>query len=88
MRKRHRPNLLHRRAFLAAGAAALAGCPSTGSAQTVVSRESAKLSAQIAEFIVGFDLKSAPPLAIERARLAFVDTVRSEERRVGKECRL
>ena len=29
----------------------------------------------IAEFVTGFELKAAPPLAIERARTAFVDTV-------------
>ena len=37
--------------------------------------EAPKLSARIAEFVTGFDLKGAPPLAIERARAAFVDTV-------------
>jgi len=74
MRKQHR-NSLDRRAFLAAGATVLAGLPRTGSAQTVASKESPKLSAEIAGFIAGFDLKAAPPLAIERARLAFVDTI-------------
>ena len=34
-----------------------------------------KLSELIADFTVGFDLKSAPPLAVERARLAFTDTM-------------
>ena len=29
----------------------------------------------IADFVVGFDPKSLPPLAIERARLAFIDTL-------------
>ena len=33
------------------------------------------LSDVIAEFVTGFDLKAVPPLAIERARLAFIDTV-------------
>src|SRR6185295_13872129 len=33
------------------------------------------LSARIADFVTGFDLKSAPPVVIERTRLAFVDTV-------------
>ena len=34
-----------------------------------------KLSELIADFVVGFDLKTAPPLAIERTRLAFTDTI-------------
>ena len=34
-----------------------------------------KLSDTIADFVVGFDPKSVPPLAFERARLAFIDTV-------------
>ena len=33
------------------------------------------LSHKIADFVAGFDLKAAPPLAIERTRVAFVDTV-------------
>jgi hypothetical protein len=32
-------------------------------------------SQAIADFVTGFDLKSAPPIVIERARIAFVDTV-------------
>src|SRR5712675_920860 len=32
-------------------------------------------SKAIADFVTGFDLKSAPPLVIERARIAFIDTV-------------
>ena len=34
-----------------------------------------KLSDTIADFVVGFDIKQMPPLAIERARLAFIDTM-------------
>jgi 2-methylcitrate dehydratase PrpD len=40
--------------------------------------EGRKLSQSIADFIVGFDLKNAPPVVIERARVAFVDTVGSQ----------
>ena len=29
----------------------------------------------IAEFVTGFDLKNAPQIVIDRARVAFVDTV-------------
>src|SRR5437868_867103 len=75
MRMRHRMNWLDRRRFLVGSAAALAGGTSAARAQTVAPKESPKLSARIAEFAVGFDLAKAPPLAIERARTAFVDTV-------------
>src|SRR5215510_13838988 len=34
-----------------------------------------RLSDTIADFVVGFDTTSLPPLAIERARLAFIDTL-------------
>jgi 2-methylcitrate dehydratase PrpD len=34
-----------------------------------------KLSRAIAEFVTGFKLADAPPLAVDRARTAFVDTV-------------
>ena len=34
-----------------------------------------KLSELIADFVTGFDLKAVPPLAVERARLAFTDTI-------------
>jgi 2-methylcitrate dehydratase PrpD len=34
-----------------------------------------KLSDTIADFVVGFDIKRMPPLGVERARLAFVDTM-------------
>src|ERR1700722_16771120 len=38
--------------------------------------EAAKLlSDTIADFVVGFDLRQMPPLGIERARLAFIDTM-------------
>ena len=34
-----------------------------------------KLSDTIADLVVGFDIKQMPPLGIERARLAFIDTM-------------
>jgi 2-methylcitrate dehydratase PrpD len=34
-----------------------------------------KLSDTIADFVVGFDPRTVPPLGIERARFAFIDTV-------------
>src|SRR6187455_1279480 len=74
MRRQHRTNSLDRRLFLAGSAAALAGLPSLGSAQTMAN-ESRRLSGRIADFVTGFDLKATPPLAVERARTAFVDTI-------------
>jgi 2-methylcitrate dehydratase PrpD len=65
---------IDRRLFMAGGAVALAGIPGIGSTQTMT-KESAGLSPLIAAFITGFDLKTVPPLAVERARIAFVDTV-------------
>ena len=70
MRKEHRANWLARRLFLAA-----ARRFRRPGKQTMPPKESPKLSERIAEFVTGFDLKAAPPLAIERARTAFVDTV-------------
>ena len=64
---------LDRRLFLAGSAVAFAGLPSLGRAQT--SSQPPRLSARIADFVTGFELKQAPPLAIERTRTAFVDTV-------------
>ena len=34
-----------------------------------------KPTARVVDFVAGFDLKAVPALAIERARLAFIDTV-------------
>ena len=75
MRRSDPRKWLDRRLFLASSAAALTLRPSGGSAQTTPASESRGLSARIAEFVTGFDLKAAPPLAIERARIAFIDTV-------------
>ncbi len=74
---------IDRRTLLGAGAAAIvAMSPARGAevkAQLGVGATPAvparKLSELIADFVVGFDLKSAPPLAIERTRLAFTDTI-------------
>src|SRR3954468_16668131 len=73
---------IDRRTLLGAGAAAVvAMSPARGAevkAQLGVAAAEAgpkKLSELIADFVVGFDLKNAPPLAIERTRLAFTDTI-------------
>src|SRR6185312_1499278 len=72
MRLRHRGD---RRLFLFGGAALFSAMATAGRAQTMAPKGAPRLSARIAEFVTGFDLKAAPPLAIERARTAFVDTV-------------
>jgi 2-methylcitrate dehydratase PrpD len=68
-------NSLDRRLFLSGSAALFAGLSGPAKAQTMQPKESPKLSVRIADFVTGFELKHAPPLAIERTRTAFVDTV-------------
>ena len=75
-------SLIDRRVLLGAGAAAIAGVPSPtfsqqpGTAGIADGSQGARAAADsIADFITGFDLNSAPPVAIERARTAFIDTV-------------
>ncbi len=82
MTSRH-DSTIDRRLFLgAAGALGLAGqaIAQEGKAQT--SREAKpadampkKLSDTIADFVIGFDPAAVPTLGIERARLAFIDTL-------------
>jgi len=77
---------LDRRIFVGATTAALLGLPHIGSAQqkspepvaatgNVVVPNAVNPSKTIADFVTGFDLQHAPPLVIDRARVAFVDTV-------------
>ncbi len=74
---------LDRKIFLGASTAAMMGLPSIGLAQQAGAapppaaggKEERPVSDSLADYVVGFDLKNAPPLAIERARIAFVDTV-------------
>ena len=74
-------NTVNRRAFLGTAAAGVVGLPNVAVAQQqpTPAAPSAALgnpvSEIIADFIVGFDLKNAPPVAIERSRTAFVDAV-------------
>src|SRR5580704_15066404 len=73
---------IDRRLFLgAAGALTLAGQPAlaqeTKTEAKTEPRPAAaakRLSDTIADFVVGFDATTLPPLAVERTRLAFVDT--------------
>src|SRR6266404_459643 len=78
---------IDRRTLLGAGAAAVVTMSPARGAETKAqlgvaaaaanaeSEPKKKLSELIADFVVGFDLKNAPPLAIERTRLAFTDTL-------------
>jgi 2-methylcitrate dehydratase PrpD len=77
---------LDRRIFLGATTAALLGRPTISSAQqssrepviakmSVAAQSAMSPSKIIADFVTGFDLQQAPPLVIDRARVAFVDTV-------------
>lgn len=76
-------NSFNRRVFLDASTATLLGLPGIGLAKQqgpselhVGSGPGTRAPSQaIADFATGFDLKSAPPIIIERARIAFVDTV-------------
>ena len=79
------PSAVDRRLFLGAGAATLLAAAGPADAQqpgaaAPVPKPSAagepkRLSDVIAEFVTGFNLEAVPPLALERARLAFIDTV-------------
>src|SRR4051812_30373173 len=73
-----------RRVFLGASTGILLGLPSISLAQQQTPagpdkssepRPTRAPSQAIADFVTGFDLKSAPSIVIERARIAFVDTV-------------
>src|ERR1700680_2231734 len=67
---------LDRRLFLgAAGALTVLAQPALAQEAKPAAAPSKKLSDTIADFVVGFDLKAVPPLGIERARLAFIDTL-------------
>ena len=85
MTKGQRGHFLDRRIFLGA-TAALLRLPNTSSAQqkssapvaakgSVVMPSAVSPSKIIADFVISFDLQHAPPLVIDRARVAFVDTV-------------
>ena len=73
---------IDRRLFLgAAGALTLAAQPALAQGAQTEAKAEAKpadaakrLSDTIADFVVGFDATTLPPLAVERVRLAFIDT--------------
>ena len=69
---------LDRRLFLGGSAVTLLGASTGALAQQPQAPKAgeaatARLSPLIADFITGFDLAKVPPLAIERARLAFIE---------------
>src|SRR5262249_45403908 len=69
-----------RRSFLGGSAMAMIGLSGAAQAQeakpgAMKSGEAAKPTQLLADFTAGLALKRAPPLAIERARTAFIDTV-------------
>jgi 2-methylcitrate dehydratase PrpD len=76
---------IDRRLFLgAAGALTLAGQSAVaqetkpeakGETRSEAPAQAKRLSEIIADFVTGFDTAALPPLAIERARFAFVDTL-------------
>lgn len=68
---------IDRRLFLgAAGALTLAGQSALAQEAKIEARSSQakRLSDTIADFVVGFDQQALPPIAVERVRLAFIDT--------------
>jgi 2-methylcitrate dehydratase PrpD len=76
------PEIDRRLLLGAAGALGLAGSSAFAQERKDQSKPDAKsaetgrkLSDTIADFVVGFDLKQLPPQGIERARLAFIDTM-------------
>ena len=70
---------LDRRYFLGAGALTLGALTSLGLPDLALAQTNdpgaKKITQLLADFIVRFDLKSVPPEAIDRARVAFIDTM-------------
>jgi 2-methylcitrate dehydratase PrpD len=66
---------IDRRTLLATSGASLLATSAARAEDKAPAAEAKKLSELIADFVVGFDLSAAPPLALERARLAFTDTM-------------
>src|SRR5262249_58872135 len=79
----HDAGAIHRRLFLgSAGTLAVMGTPafakdaeSETRAQPSPAAGTKLLSTTIGDFVSSFDASSLPPLAIDRARLAFIDTI-------------
>jgi 2-methylcitrate dehydratase PrpD len=73
------PEIDRRLLLGAAGALGLAGTSALAQESKPASKEPAAaaklLSDTIADFVVGFDMRVVPPQGVERARLAFIDTM-------------
>jgi 2-methylcitrate dehydratase PrpD len=74
-----RANGVDRRLFIGAGASALLGASAAlaqqPKAETTAEADGRKLAQIIADYVVGFDLKSVPPAAIDHARILFTDSI-------------
>jgi 2-methylcitrate dehydratase PrpD len=80
MKNSQRTDSIDRRLFLRASALTLGaatGLPGLASAQpsAPAGRDGKQVRRLLAEFIAGFELKNAPPEALDRARVAFIDTM-------------
>jgi 2-methylcitrate dehydratase PrpD len=79
MHKENESHTVDRRLFLGGSALALLAVSNAANAQQPKSEmsklQAAKPSQIIAEFVANFDLGQAPPIAVERARIAFIDTL-------------
>jgi 2-methylcitrate dehydratase PrpD len=78
MTSRHEGSIDRRLLLGAAGALTVLGQPVLAQDAKTEAKPDAtakRLSDKIADFVVGLDPKSLPPLAIDRARLAFIDTL-------------
>lgn len=75
---------IDRRIFLSAGTSAVLGLPSIARAQQkpaasptppAPARDDKTVAEMIAGYVTGFDLEAAPQAVIDRARVAFIDTI-------------
>ena len=66
---------IDRRLFLAGSALTLLSASAHAQQEKPAVADTAKPTQLAADFIAGFELKQAPALAVDRARVAFIDTV-------------
>src|SRR5882762_3450157 len=69
---------IDRRRFVAGSGLTLLAASTAARAQQekpAAAAAAARPTQLLTDFIAGFDLKQAPPLALERARTAFIDTI-------------
>src|SRR5215204_3346506 len=86
--------LIDRRLFVGGSALTLVGISNAlaqqpkGDAPKTTEADSKKLAQIIAEYIVGFDLKTVPRLVIDRARVFFTDSIGVMLAAVMRRCRI